>query len=109
MVRDSLRQLRVGALCLAMCICLTGAAPTVLATPGDAANDDRLVDLNTASVEELTALPGIGEVTAKRIVEFREQNGPFRRIEDLLKVKGIGEKSFQKLRASITVSETKKG
>ena len=61
------------------------------------------IDINVPGETELTRLPGVGEVTAKRIVDFREEHGPFRRVEDLLKVKGIGEKSFQKLRSSITV------
>ena len=65
------------------------------------------LDINKASADELTALPGIGPVMAQRIVEFREEHGPFRRVEDLLKVKGIGEKSFEKLRPSIKVSESK--
>ncbi|NIP98512.1 MAG: helix-hairpin-helix domain-containing protein, partial [Akkermansiaceae bacterium] len=64
---------------------------------------DRL-DLNRATVQELISLPGIGEATAKRIVEFREQHGPFQRVEDLMKVKGIGEKSFQKLRPLVKVT-----
>ena len=64
------------------------------------------IDINAAGVDELTRLPGVGAVTARRIVEFRGQHGPFRRVEDLMKVKGIGEKSFQKLRRSITVGES---
>ena len=50
-------------------------------------------------------IPGIGEVTAQRIVEFREKHGPFGRVEDLLKVKGIGEKSFEKLRPYVKVAK----
>ena len=69
---------------------------------------DRL-DINSATVDELIELPGIGETMAGRIVRFREQNGPFQRIEDLLKVKGIGEKSFQKLRPSIKVTPPRSG
>jgi len=68
-----------------------------------AASTARVVDLNTASAEELTTVPGIGPTLAQRIVEFREKEGPFRRVEDLMKVKGIGEKSFQKLRQHVKV------
>lgn len=64
----------------------------------------RPVDLNRASAEELTAVPGIGKALAQRIVDFREQHGPFARVEDLMKVKGIGEKSFEKIRPHVTVS-----
>ena len=67
------------------------------------------IDINQASASELTALPGIGEAMAKRIVQFREEHGPFKRPEDLMKVKGIGEKSFQKLRALIKISRSVSG
>jgi competence protein ComEA len=61
------------------------------------------IDLNRATAEELTAIPGVGRVIAQRIVEFRDKQGPFRRIEDLLKIKGIGEKSFQKIRPYVKI------
>ena len=61
------------------------------------------VNLNTATEEQLQDVPGIGPALAKRIVEFRKQNGGFKTVEDLLKVRGIGEKSFEKLRAHVTV------
>lgn len=56
------------------------------------------VNPNTATVTELMQLPGVGAKTAERIVEYRKQHGPFQRLEDLMNVKGIGEKSFTKLR-----------
>jgi competence protein ComEA len=62
------------------------------------------IDLNKATVEELTTLDRIGEVVAQRIVDYREQNGPFATIEDLKKVKGIGEKVFEANKDRITVS-----
>jgi competence protein ComEA len=63
------------------------------------------VDLNTATVDQLTALPGIGATLAARIVEYREKVGQFRSADELLNVKGIGEKNFQKLEPWLTVSE----
>ncbi|MGE3176200.1 MAG: ComEA family DNA-binding protein [Vicinamibacterales bacterium] len=63
-----------------------------------------MVNLNTATASELEGLPGIGASTAARIVEYRQKNGPFKKIEDLMNVQGIGEKSFLKLRAQITVA-----
>lgn len=60
--------------------------------------DDGLVHLNTASAEELEALPGVGEVLAKRIIARRESNGPFESVEDLLDVSGIGERKLAGLR-----------
>ncbi|HXJ18483.1 MAG TPA: helix-hairpin-helix domain-containing protein [Candidatus Polarisedimenticolia bacterium] len=61
------------------------------------------VDLNTATVQELEQLPGIGPTTAKAIVQFRAKSGRFRRVEDLLAVRGISEAKLQKLRPYITV------
>jgi competence protein ComEA len=61
------------------------------------------ININSASVQELQKLPQIGSVVAKRIVEYREQNGKFTKIEEIMKVKGIGEKTFLKLKPLITV------
>jgi competence protein ComEA len=61
------------------------------------------VNLNTATVAELDALPGVGKSTAQRIVEYRQKNGSFKKIEELMNVKGVGEKSFLKLKPLITV------
>jgi competence protein ComEA len=63
-----------------------------------------MVNLNTAGLAELAALPGIGEKTAARIVEYRQKNGPFKKIEELMNVQGIGEKSFLKLKPQLTVA-----
>lgn len=61
------------------------------------------VNLNTATVEELDTLPGVGEATARAIVEDREANGPFATIEDLMRVSGIGEKKFERIRGLVCV------
>ena len=63
------------------------------------------IDINRAEPWLLEALPGIGEVLAQRIVDYRSQNGPFRRIEDLLKVSGIGSATFEQIKDYITVSD----
>jgi len=63
------------------------------------------VDINRAEAWLLEALPGIGETRAKAIVAYREENGEFKRIEDLLKVKGIGEGIFAEIKDYITVSD----
>jgi len=62
------------------------------------------VNINTASVKELDALPGIGTKTAALIVEYRQKNGPFKKIEELMNVRGVGEKSFLKLKPQLTVA-----
>lgn len=62
-----------------------------------------LINLNTATVEELDNLPGIGPTTAQKIIEYRTENGPFQQIEDLLNVSGIGPSTFEQLRDLITV------
>jgi len=64
-----------------------------------------LVDINTATAEELQALSGIGAVTAQRIIDYRTEHGPFNCIEDLLHVSGIGEATLEKFRAHVTVSQ----
>lgn len=63
------------------------------------------IDINRAEPWLLEALPGIGEVTAQAIVNYRTENGPFQRIEDLLRVKGIGEATFDKMKEFITVAD----
>jgi competence ComEA-like helix-hairpin-helix protein len=61
------------------------------------------IDLNSASLEQLEQLPGIGPSTAKAIVQFREKSGPFERVEDLLAIHGISKKRLEKLRPYVVV------
>lgn len=61
------------------------------------------VNINQASSEELQTLNGVGPATAAKIIEYREQNGSFQKIEDIQNISGIGEKTFEKLKAYITV------
>ena len=63
------------------------------------------IDINRAEPWLLEALPGIGEVLAQRIADYRSETGPFKRIEDLLKVSGIGPATFEKIKDYITVSD----
>ncbi len=70
--------------------------------PAEAAK--KVVNINTATANELTRLPRVGEKLAQRIVDHRQQKGPFRRPEDLMEVKGVGEKMFQTLKPYLAVS-----
>ena len=77
-----------------------GAQPV----PSAGARPAAVVNLNTATASELEVLPGIGPKTAARIVEYRQKKGPFKKIEELMNVQGIGEKSFLKLKPQLTVA-----
>jgi competence ComEA-like helix-hairpin-helix protein len=65
------------------------------------------IDINTASIEQLEQLPGIGPVTAKSIFDFRKKSGPFRRPEDLLGIRGISAKRYKAIAPYVTVSQAK--
>ena len=66
-----------------------------------------MVNINTATPAELQTLPGIGAATATRILEYRQKNGGFKKIEDIMNVRGIGEKSFLKLKPHLTITPPK--
>lgn len=65
-----------------------------------------LLDLNTATLEQLDKLPGIGESKAKAILDYRLKKGRYKRVEELMDVKGIGEKMFEKLKGLVFVAPT---
>ncbi len=77
--------------------------PPGVSTSGGKAASGGLVDLNTADEATLDTLPGVGPSTALRIVQDREKNGPFRAVEDLQRVSGIGPKRFEQLKDLVTV------
>jgi competence protein ComEA len=83
---------------------MEGASP-VLTTlePEVVTTTTELIDINTASGPELEELPGIGPTTAQKIIEYREQNGPFLAIEDIINVSGIGPGTFERIKDLITV------
>ncbi|NOQ77301.1 MAG: helix-hairpin-helix domain-containing protein [Methylococcaceae bacterium] len=64
------------------------------------------VNVNTANMEQLQSINGIGESTATAIIEYREMNGSFSHVSDLVNVKGIGEKKLAKLREQISVNNS---
>ena len=67
------------------------------------------VNLNTATVEQLATIPGVGPKMAERIIDYRQKNGGFKKVEDLMNVSGVGEKSFLKMKPLITVTAPKTG
>ena len=77
----------------------------LLAGAAVAQDDELKVDLNRAGIEELVKLPGVGKIVAQRIVNYREENGAFRATEELMNVRGIGEKTYLKLEPYLTVSQ----
>jgi competence protein ComEA len=96
---------------LALSIALIAAAPAAAAQeagarqqPPKAAPAVSALNINTATAADLQKLPGVGAATAERIVEYRQKNGPFKKIEELMNVRGIGEKSFLKLKPLITAA-----
>ena len=62
------------------------------------------VNINTATLAELEALPGIGAVSAQRIIDYRNERGPFSAVDQLVEVKGIGEKSLEKIRPLVSTN-----
>ncbi len=75
------------------------AAPGSISASGPLAT----LDLNSATAEALESLPGVGPVVARRIVEYRSSHGGFRRVEDLLQVKGVGPRLLERLRARVVI------
>jgi len=76
-------------------------------SPPVQATADKPLNLNTADLKTLQTLPGVGPALAQRIVEYREKHGGFKKIEDLMNVQGIGEKTFLKLKPLIMVPPPK--
>jgi competence ComEA-like helix-hairpin-helix protein len=91
----AVKFLAAGLLLIFLCSCVLEAQKHPPARP---------VDLNAASIKELEELPGVGHVTAQRILDMRQKSGRFRRVEDLLAIRGISQKKLDTLRPYVTVS-----
>jgi len=87
---------------------LVGQGRGAVAAGAAPAEEAHRVDLNSASAEELARLPGIGPAKAQAIIAYRAQE-PFSKPEDLIKVKGVGEKLYERLKDQITVGAVSKG
>ena len=111
LVTSSTRRLLVGAFAVALCTLAAGASaqaqghtaasPSATASAPTAASG--VVNINTASAEELDRLPGVGPGRAKAILELRTHVKRFEKLEDLMRVKGIGRDTFRKLRPMLTL------
>jgi competence protein ComEA len=78
--------------------------PPVAATVASA----EVINLNSATVAQIASLPGIGPKTADLVVQYRVKNGPFKKIEEIMNVRGVGEKSFLKIKDRLTVAASGK-
>jgi competence protein ComEA len=100
------RRLRDGELIVILALPVPGSTPMLpLPDAGDAAEVEESrarININAATAEELEALPGVGEVIATRIVTYREQNGPFRSVDDLIHVEGIADRAIDDMRELVT-------
>jgi competence protein ComEA len=90
-----------GLLVLVVAVLIALSGLTLAENPKETAVEK--ININTASAETLMQLPGIGQAYAKRIIEYREAQGPFSHIEELKNVKGIGDKLFEQNKDRITV------
>jgi len=86
------------------CLLLVALAAGVELAQGKKTPPAKPIDLNAATIKELEELPGVGPVTAQRIIEARQKSGRFRRVEDLLAIRGISTKRLEALRPYVTVS-----
>lgn len=98
---------RIVSVLLLLCLCTTTALshdpPAVFREGGAPRSAAAPLDLNSATVEQLDKLPGIGPALAQRIVDYRAQHGSFRQLEQLNEVKGIGDRTLEKLVPLLTL------
>ncbi|MGE5125820.1 MAG: ComEA family DNA-binding protein [Betaproteobacteria bacterium] len=100
----TLRRIVATGLALSMAAFMLAGSALAAGKPAPTAK----VNINTATVEQLTTLPGVGPKLAARIVEYRQKSGSFRSTQDLLNVKGIGEKNLAKMGSWLSVGEASK-
>ena len=96
-----LRRVVVSTLAFALAVVLSSGLALAAGKPAPTGK----VNINTATVEQLTALPGVGPALAARIVEHRQKAGAFKATAELMNVKGIGEKNFNKIQSYLTVGD----
>ena len=95
---------RIVAAALALAITLSAGLASAAGKPAPTGK----VNINAASADQLSALPGIGAKLAARIVEYRQKTGAFKSVQELMNVKGVGEKNFEKLQPYLTTGDATK-
>jgi competence protein ComEA len=102
------RRLRDGELIMIIPLPTPGSTPTGPSAAADVptkADDSRVkININTATGKDLEALPGVGEVIATRIITYREQNGPFRSVDDLIHVEGVSDRVIDRIRELVSTA-----
>jgi len=96
-----MKSLTVVTLVIALAVSLSFLP--LMAQEAGAKGGEQKININTASLTELQKLPRIGPQVAQRIIDYRKEHGNFKRVEDIMKVRGIGEKTFNQLKDLITV------
>jgi len=115
-IQKSIVQKSIVALAVGIMVCFVSSAWAIdTVVNKNTASDKELtkipgtvatvVNINTASAKELNKIPGIGKVIANRIVAYREKHGQFKQLEDIQKIKGIGSKTFAKIKALIALTD----
>ena len=96
----------IGTIATGAPLCLAAArsaAPAAKSAVEEADSKPEPINVNTADVDTLTELPGVGHAIAQRIVEYRKEHGPFKSVDELLNVRGIGDRSLARMRDRVTV------
>jgi competence protein ComEA len=91
-----------------LCVSAPLVAQRATKPPVAAASSTEVVNLNSATAAQIASLPGIGPKTADLVVQYRAKNGPFKKIEEIMNVRGVGEKSFLKIKDRLSVSGAQK-
>jgi competence protein ComEA len=99
-----MRKATMGALLVIVSLAALPVRAAKAAASTASADASGVINVNSASAEQIAFLPRVGIKLAERVVEYRKSNGPFKKIEDLMEVKGVGEKLFVALKPHLTVS-----